>query len=193
MSARGTVLFVDDDSNLRISIQRALRNESFELLVAEAAPQAFELLERSPIDVVISDQNMPGIKGTDFLAEVRRRWPQSVRMMLTGETEHEVAKRAINDGEIYRFFNKPISAVDLSFGIRSAIDLARLKSASTTALRCLRKQTDRLERLERTNPGIVTVDRNETGAIVVKSDEIPEDFESFMAELALEMERVDKT
>ncbi|HXK26449.1 MAG TPA: response regulator, partial [Myxococcota bacterium] len=91
-----TVLFVDDEVNILKALQRLLRMEDMHVLTASRANDALELLERNPTQVVVSDQRMPEMSGVDFLAVVRERHPDIVRMMLTGYTEMNVAVDAIN-------------------------------------------------------------------------------------------------
>ena len=95
-----TVLFVDDEVNILKALQRLLRVEDMNVLCASRASEAMELLEKHPTQVVVSDQRMPEMSGVDFLAQVRERYPDMVRMMLTGYTEMTIAVDAINRGEI---------------------------------------------------------------------------------------------
>jgi DNA-binding NtrC family response regulator len=96
------VLFVDDELNILKAVKRLLRNEPWEVLSASRPQEALELLDTSPVQVVVSDQRMPEMSGVDLLAVVRERHPDLVRMMLTGYTEMNVAVEAINRGEIFR-------------------------------------------------------------------------------------------
>ncbi|MBW2499649.1 MAG: response regulator, partial [Deltaproteobacteria bacterium] len=128
MEHQHTVLFVDDEVNILKALQRLLRSEDMNVLSASRTQEALELLEKTPAQVVISDQRMPEMSGVDLLSQVRERWPDVVRMMLTGYTEIDVAVEAINRGEIYRLITKPWNDDELRATIRQAFDHADLKA-----------------------------------------------------------------
>ncbi len=88
------LLILDDESRILSSLRRCLRREPYELFTAETAADALRILEAEPIDLVLSDHKMPGITGLEFLAQVRERRPQAIRMLITGWTE------LISDAEI---------------------------------------------------------------------------------------------
>ena len=113
-----TILIVDDQALIRELLEDALNRESYTVLSASSAEQALAILETHPVDVVISDEVMPGMSGSDFLAVVRRKHPDTIRMMLTGHARIDAAIKAINEGEVYRFFTKPCNVVDLMVSIR---------------------------------------------------------------------------
>lgn len=126
MPTAPTVLLVDDDDRLLASLRRTLHHEPYELLFAETADAALWLLESRTIDVLVTDERMPGLCGADFLARVRREHPAVVSIMLTGHADLATAMRAINAGEVYRFFTKPCDAAALALAIRQALQLKSL-------------------------------------------------------------------
>ena len=115
------VLVVDDEPDVRDMLTQALSREPYEVLCADSAEEALDIIAREPVDVVLSDEKMPGMSGTEFLAIVRRQYPDTIRMILTGHASLESAIHAINEGEIYRFFTKPCNMVDLMVTIRQAL------------------------------------------------------------------------
>jgi DNA-binding NtrC family response regulator len=117
---RAAVLFVDDEPAILEGFRDAFRREAFEVVIAQSAFTALEILAARRIDVVISDECMPQLSGTDFLAMVRKRHPDVVRIMLTGEASLSAATRAINDG-LYRFLSKPIEPTELARVVRDAL------------------------------------------------------------------------
>lgn len=123
-----TVLFVDDEVNILKALQRLLRNEPIDVLTANCPNEALELIERAGPQVVVSDQRMPEMAGVDFLACVRDRHSEVVRMMLTGFTDMTVAVEAINKGEIYRLITKPWNDEELKATLRQAFDHYDLKA-----------------------------------------------------------------
>ncbi len=116
------VLFVDDEVNILKAIVRLFRKEPVRVYTASSAAQALAILESESIQVVVSDQRMPGTPGVKLLALVRERFPEIVRIMLTGYTEIDVAIEAINQGQIYRLMTKPWSDHELRTTVRQALD-----------------------------------------------------------------------
>jgi DNA-binding NtrC family response regulator len=113
-----TVLLVDDEPNVRRSMRRSLRGEEYEIVEAGGPEEAMEILKQRKVDVVISDLAMPGMGGIEFIKLVRFRWPDCVRLILTGNADLETAIQAINDGSVHRFLRKPWDAVDVKVMIR---------------------------------------------------------------------------
>jgi two-component system probable response regulator PhcQ len=120
------------------------------------------------VDVVVSDERMPGMSGSEFLSQVRLRRPQTIRMILTGQASLEAAIRAINEGEVYRFFTKPCSHVDLATTIQRAVQLRDLARESALLLVKTRAQDRALRDLEGRYPGISDVKRTGDGVITLE-------------------------
>lgn len=118
-----TVLLVDDDKNLLQGLMRALRSQPYTLLTANSAEEATFLLKSNTIDVVVSDECMPGMRGTEYLQWVAKNFPKTVRILLTGNPSPDTAVRAVNQGQVFRFLTKPCRDWDLAMAIRDAIDL----------------------------------------------------------------------
>ena len=116
------VLFVDDEVNILKALARLFRQEAVRVYTASSAADALALLDAHSIQVVVSDQRMPGTPGVKLLAQVRERHPAVVRIMLTGYTEIDVAVEAINHGEIYRMLTKPWDDRVLRSTVRQALD-----------------------------------------------------------------------
>ena len=150
-----TILFVDDEVNILKALQRLLRTEDMNVLCASRAAEALELLEKHPTQVVVTDQRMPEMSGVDFLAHVRERQPDIVRMMLTGYTEMKVAVDAINRGEIYRLITKPWNDDELRATLRQAFDHADLKAEIKRLNQVTREQNFKLQDMNRNLEGKV--------------------------------------
>jgi two-component system probable response regulator PhcQ len=166
-SITATILLVDDEPNVTEALKRALRREPYEILTAISGAAALELLERHAVDVVISDEQMPGMSGSVFLSAVRKQYPHTIRMILSGQASLEAAVRAINEGEVYRFFLKPCNPTDLAFTVQQALAHKRLEEQSRRLLRKYQRQAATLARLEHNSPGILHLDTDEEGAVVV--------------------------
>jgi ActR/RegA family two-component response regulator len=116
------VLCVDDDPNILASYQRQFRKH-FELDIAEGSEEGLKALAaRGPFAVVLADMNMPGMNGIQFLSEVKKQSPDSVRMMLTGNADLKTAIEAVNTGNIFRFLTKPCPSDILTNAIQAGIE-----------------------------------------------------------------------
>ncbi len=116
------VLLVDDDTNLLQGLTRALRQQPYKILTAQSADEAQDVIHRLPVSLVVSDENMPGMSGTEFMAWIAKNQPEVVRIVLTGCDSPETAVRAVNEGQVYRFFTKPCDVVELATAIRSGLE-----------------------------------------------------------------------
>lgn len=120
------ILFVDDDPNLLAACERNFRRQ-FPLDTAEGGEAGLaKLAQRGPYAVVISDRQMPGMDGIQFLSTVRQRAPDTVRIMLTGNVDLDSAVRVVNEGNIFRFLLKPCPPETLSKAIEDACVQYRL-------------------------------------------------------------------
>jgi response regulator RpfG family c-di-GMP phosphodiesterase len=116
------ILLVDDEPNVLESIQRQLRNR-FEVKTAQSGDEALDILKAyGPFTIIVSDMRMPGMDGVQLLSRVKDMYPDTVRIMLTGNADQETAVEAVNAGQIFRFLSKPCStatlATALSLGVR---------------------------------------------------------------------------
>lgn len=107
MSETYRILCVDDEEQVLNSLERMLRLKNYEVFTAPGGPQGLEILKKERVDVVIADQRMPEMNGSEFLRIVREKYPHTVRIMLSGYSDFESLTRAINEGEIFRFMSKP--------------------------------------------------------------------------------------
>jgi response regulator RpfG family c-di-GMP phosphodiesterase len=114
------ILLVDDESNVLESIRRQLRNR-FEIVTAESGEEALAALKtEGPFSIIVSDMRMPGMDGVQLLARVKDMYPETVRIMLTGNADQETAVEAVNAGQIFRFLNKPCSTATLATALALA-------------------------------------------------------------------------
>ena len=102
-----TLLVVDDEENIVSSLKRLLRRDGYHILTAHSGPQGLQRLAENDVDVIISDQRMPGMTGVEFLRRAKELYPHTVRMVLSGYTELQSITDAINEGAIYKFLTKP--------------------------------------------------------------------------------------
>jgi DNA-binding NtrC family response regulator len=167
-----SILIVDDEPTIRKLLVDAFSREPYAIHSAGSAKEGLEILERERADVVISDEIMPGMSGSEFLAFVRQKYPETIRMILTGHASLEAAIRAINEGEIYRFFTKPCNIFDLSVTVRQALQQKDLMEESRRLLRLVQEQSAFIEKMEKEYPGLTKVKRNANGVVII--DEVEE-------------------
>lgn len=115
-----TLLLLDDEENILRSLVRLFRRDGYRILAASSVGDAFELLATNDVQVILSDQRMSDMSGTEFLGRVRVLYPDTVRLVLSGYTDLATVTEAINRGEIYRFLTKPWNDDDLREHIRQA-------------------------------------------------------------------------
>ncbi len=138
------ILFVDDEENVLQSMKRQLRKR-FPMQVALSGDEALQKLKRDgPFAVIVSDMRMPGMNGVELLSRVKDLYPDTIRIMLTGNADQETAMEAVNNGRIFRFLTKPCST-------------ATLVPALALAQRQHRLLTAEKELLQKTLKGSVTV------------------------------------
>jgi two-component system probable response regulator PhcQ len=164
---KGTILLVDDEPNITAALKRALKSAPYQFLTADSAEEARRVLEQSTVDVVVSDEQMPGMSGSAFLAEVRIHYPGTIRIILSGQASLEAAVRAINEGEVYRFLLKPCNATDLAVTIRQALTHKKLQDQSRRLLREYQRQAAVIAKYERLTPGVMELDMDEHGSVLV--------------------------
>lgn len=125
MTTQPTVLIVDDDVRTLESLERTLADD-FDVRIAADFGAAERILKTEWVQVILCDQRMPEMTGVEFLAQVRERWPEVVRMILSGYTDPGEILAAINDAGIYQYVTKPWDAAQLVLAIRNATELFSL-------------------------------------------------------------------
>jgi diguanylate cyclase (GGDEF)-like protein/PAS domain S-box-containing protein len=102
-----TLLLVDDEPNIVASLKRLFRRDGLLILTASSGAEGLDMLSRYKVDVIISDQRMPGMSGVEFLRAAKASHPGTIRIVLSGFTELQSVTDAINEGAVYRFLTKP--------------------------------------------------------------------------------------
>ncbi|VAW99279.1 hypothetical protein MNBD_GAMMA20-1536 [hydrothermal vent metagenome] len=173
------ILFVDDEPAVLAGLRDALRREPFRIFTAHSADQALAMLEQESIDVIVSDERMPGICGAGLLARVCRAYPDTVRIILTGQTDMNATIQAINEGEIYRFLTKPVATAELVQTLHAAIALTEMTGDGSQG--SARGQQAILRDLEVEYPGLTQTERDADGRVIFSDTE--EDMETLLREL----------
>lgn len=140
-----TLLLVDDEENVIRSLRRLFRQEPFTVLTANSGAEGLEILEKQTVSVILSDQRMPGMIGSEFLKVVKERYPHTIRIVMSGYTELESITSAINDGAVFKFLLKPWEDEKLLAHIRDAFSYHDLKSNNELLAEELQKANSKLE------------------------------------------------
>ena len=126
MNRLPSVLVIDDEVRSQESIRRTLEDD-FVVLCASSAEEGLRLLEREFVQIVLTDQRMPGLSGVDFLKRVRESWPEVIRIIISGYTDAEDIIAGVNEAGIYQYLLKPWQPEQLVLTLKSAAQLYRLQ------------------------------------------------------------------
>lgn len=120
MSKNRTLLCVDDEQNILNSLKRQLWKDDFTVLTVSSGQEALELFKKNEVDVILSDQRMPHMTGVELMGKIKKIYPDTVRIMLSGQVDMNEVLAAINQGEIFRFLTKPWNPEQLQFILQEA-------------------------------------------------------------------------
>jgi sigma-B regulation protein RsbU (phosphoserine phosphatase) len=144
------ILLVDDEAKVLAGIKRQLRKK-FQIETALSGEEALKIIdEKGPFAVIVSDYNMPGMNGIDFLCRVKKVDPDTVRMMLTGSADMSTAIAAVNEGSIFQFHPKPCPAETLGKAIKSGVDKYRQTTDSQTQMKKVQTSLEQASRIQQT-------------------------------------------
>jgi len=167
----GTIMLVDDEEYVVNALKRSLRREGYNTIGFTDARQALEALQTEDVDVIISDQRMPGMTGMEFLIQARKLYPNVIRILLTGHSDMEVAITAINEGKLYRFLTKPWDDRELKITLLNAMKLRKVIVENKKLVEQIQEQQSYIQSLEAKYPGISKVKRDKTGAIILEDSD----------------------
>lgn len=120
------ILYVDDE-RVNLSSFKALLRREYNVFIAESGIEALEILEQENIHLIISDQRMPLMTGVELLAKVKEKYPEMIRMVLTGYSDMQAIVDAINKGNIYYYIRKPWKGDELKVIIQNALETYALR------------------------------------------------------------------
>lgn len=148
MSDKIRILYVDDEVHNLHAFKATFRRD-FEVSIAESGPEAIDIFKSKPIDIVLTDQRMPGMTGIDLLVELKKIDPEPMRILITGYSDINAVIDAINKGQVYRYLNKPWKEEEIRATIESAHEVFRLRKENKELIKKLEKANDQLEFLLR--------------------------------------------
>ena len=164
------LLFVDDDAAMRRMFLRLFPQPAYQVDVADDGVTALPLLECNDYDAIISDYRMPRMDGGEFLARACDRRPNAVRILVTAESDFDVAVRAVNRGEVFRLVRKPWDDDELHFAIRLALEMRKMREERDELLGVLESRTDSLakinDELDQLNRGLEARIHDRTRVVV---------------------------
>ncbi len=161
------VLFVDDEPRVLESLRLALRRSGLEIQTASSGEDALAFLASQDVDVVVSDERMPGTQGSELLTQVYDAMPETIRILLTGQATVEAASRAVNTAHVHRFLTKPTSPADLLATIRALVEERDGRVSAPAKLTAAPGRERAMATLEAEHPGIGRVARDRRGRIVI--------------------------
>lgn len=119
---KNRILIVDDEPEIIFAFQQTLLREPYEIHFAFGGEGALKILNRTSVKAVISDQCLPRMEGAELLSIIKVKYPETVRIMLSGSTSVVDAIKAVNAGEVYRFLVKPWNDAEIVAALRSAVE-----------------------------------------------------------------------
>ncbi len=142
-----TLLFVDDEANILSALKRLFRPSGHRVLTAEGGEEAIAVLEKERVDLIISDMRMPGMTGAQVLATARSRWPDAVRILLTGYADINSTIEAINSGQLHRYISKPWDDNEMMLIVREALERKSLLGEKARLEALTQQQNEELKTL----------------------------------------------
>ena len=144
-----TIMVVDDEASITKALHRLFRKDNYQILTAASASEGLDLLKKvqKPVSLIISDQRMPGMNGSQFLEQAQQLFPDAIRFLLTGYSDMDAIIAAINKGGIHRYLNKPWNDDDLVLQVRQSLEQYELVLENRRLLALTHKQNKELNQL----------------------------------------------
>ena len=173
MKNKYTILIVDDEEYILNSLKRLLRRDGYNILTAADGDEGYRLLTENDIQLVMSDQRMPGLNGTDFLAKIKDEFPDTIRTILSGYTDIDSITESINKGNIFKFFLKPWNDNNLRLEIKQCIEQYELIKNNRELQAIIVKKNEDLEtinrELKRINDNLEAIVRKRTKDLEIQN------------------------
>lgn len=149
-----TVLYVDDES-MNLKLFHATLHKEYDILLAESPKEAFEILKTREVQVLVSDQRMPEMTGTEFLEIVAKEYPDTRRFLLTAFTDAETVIEAVNIGKVHGYFKKPLDTKGIKQSINNSLEVYDLRKKNHQILKELEEANTELRNLDGLKSGII--------------------------------------
>jgi len=155
------VLYVDDAKE-HIALFTNSLSKDFKIFTAGSGEKGMDIMEKENVQVVISDQRMPGMSGDELLEMVATAYPDVLRFMISGFTDYKAIVDGVNKGQIQGYFRKPIEPEEIRIAINKGLEIANLR----------KRNTEILQELESANTALKNADRNKTLFLQILSNEL---------------------
>ncbi|TGU74367.1 response regulator [Geomonas terrae] len=159
------VLFVDDEAGVLSAMRRIFMEENYRLFTAASGAEALAVMEENEVQLIVSDHRMPGMTGAELLKTVKERWPQVIRIMLTGHADVNSVMGAVKDGAVYKFITKPWNDDDLRLTVSLALQQYVLMQENQNLKELTRSQQQRIKNYA----SLFDENRGMAGNILVKA------------------------
>lgn len=159
-SIKPNILYVDDLQPNRLLFQATFEKE-YHIILAESAAEALEILKQEDIQVLVTDQRMPDMTGTELLEIVAGEYPEIRRYLLTAYTDFESVVEAVNKGRIHGYINKPIQAEEVIKSINNSLEVYYLRKKNKQIMTDLERANEELSNLDNVKTGILKIMSNE--------------------------------
>ncbi|MBN2262916.1 MAG: response regulator [Prolixibacteraceae bacterium] len=145
-SGKYTILYVDDEeSNLRI-FKNTFRRD-YNILTATSGVEGLKLLDNEHVDLILTDQRMPGMTGVDFLKKAIHKYPELNRILVTAYSDYDILRHAVNELKIFQYVEKPWKQDDIKVTIDSALEIHRLRIENQRLTSTLMQNNNELKRI----------------------------------------------
>jgi len=139
------ILYVDDELGNLTAFEGLFFRSSYEVITANGAEEALEILEKNPVQLLITDQRMPDMTGLELLKIVSKKYPEIIKIILTGFSDIEIVKAAVNEASIFRYLNKPWEKEELRNVTKQALEVYQLRKDNKQLIEDLQKANEALE------------------------------------------------
>ena len=165
MNRKHRILVVDDEVRIVELLRREL-GRIYKVFTATGGPEALEIMDQEDISLVVADQRMPGMSGTELLTKIVENHSDTIRILLTGYTDLNALVGAINDGQVYRYVSKPWEPEELKIVIKQGIEKFELEKENGILLQGLKKKNvelyEALEELRKAQKELLRTERLST-------------------------------
>ncbi len=155
MAQEQRVLIVDDEEVARESLKRVIERAGYCCTAVESGDEALRVLKDWPAHIAISDHDMPGMNGVEFLSIVGTRHPNVIRILLTGRADYDTSMSAINVAHVYRYLNKPCRSSELLTALHFAWESVEMEQENRRLRALTRQQQALLAELQRRVPDVM--------------------------------------
>ncbi len=147
MTAPDRILLVDDERNITRAIERLFFDDGYEIVSAHSGEEGIQALERESFQLIIADYRMEGMDGVEFFRRVYERWPDTIRIILSGYADTGAVVGAINEGRVYKFIPKPWNDEELRHTVARALEAWHLQQDNRVLTERLEETVEELRRL----------------------------------------------